>query len=157
MSGLRFRNVDAQVSDDVGTWPYEALATTLDRGLVSDWQPLFTELRRDPWGPIARRIERLLHERDDDPVTMLFRLALDRARSDTEAHERHVVSGRIRHAVTRSGLTQAEFAERVGTSASRLSTYLSATVTPSATMLVRIESWLATDDPAAAERLHPLV
>lgn len=149
MSGLRFRNVDAQVSDDVGAWPYEAVATALDRGLVSDWQPLFAELRRAPWGPVARRIERLLSERDDDAVTTLFSLAVRRARSDTEAHERHVVSGRIRDAVTRSGLTQAEFAERVGTSASRLSTYLSGTVTPSATMLVRIESWLAADDSSS--------
>ncbi len=45
----------------------------------------------------------------------------------------------MRAAVERSGLTNAQFAELIGTSASRLSTYLSGQVTPSAAMLVRIE------------------
>lgn len=45
----------------------------------------------------------------------------------------------MRDALERSGLTRAAFAALVGTSASRLSTYLNAKVTPSAAMLVRIE------------------
>lgn len=51
----------------------------------------------------------------------------------------------MRAAVEHSGLTNAEFAALVGTSASRLSTYLSGKVTPSAALLVRIER--AGDDP----------
>ena len=42
-------------------------------------------------------------------------------------------------AIERSGLTAAQFAEVAGTSASRLSTYATGRVTPSAAMLVRIE------------------
>lgn len=140
MSGLRFRNVDADVSDDVRTWPYEAVVTALDRGLVADWQPLFAELRRAPWGPVARRLERHLDERDHDAVATLFRLAVERARSHAQARERQEVARRIREAVVRSGLTQAEFAVLVGTSASRLSTYLSGSVMPSAALLLRIET-----------------
>lgn len=49
------------------------------------------------------------------------------------------MAARVRAAVDRSGLTNAQFAALVGTSASRLSTYLSGQVTPSAAMLVRIE------------------
>lgn len=53
--------------------------------------------------------------------------------------DRSEVAARVRAAVERSGLTDGQFASLVGTSASRLSTYLSAKVTPSAAMLVRIE------------------
>jgi transcriptional regulator with XRE-family HTH domain len=40
--------------------------------------------------------------------------------------------------VKRSGLSRAAFASRIGTSASRLSTYSSGKVIPSATLLLRI-------------------
>ena len=43
----------------------------------------------------------------------------------------------MRAAVAESGLTQAAFASRIGTSASRPSTYLRGEVTPSASLLVR--------------------
>lgn len=64
MSGLRFRNVDAETTDAVETRPHESLLTVLDRGLLPDWQPLFAEIRRAPWGSVARRIERCLDHRD---------------------------------------------------------------------------------------------
>lgn len=136
---LRFRNVDANPSDPVATWPYEAVVTALDRGLVSDWQPLFAEVRRSPWGPVARRIERVLVGREVDSVSALFRLVLDRARAAAEDEDRLEVGRRVQAAITRSGLTQAEFALAVGTSPSRLSTYASGKVTPSAALLLRIE------------------
>lgn len=136
---LQFRNVDAAPTDDVRTWPFEALVTAIDRGLVPDWQPIFEEIRRSPWGPVARRVERYLSYREPDGAGTLFSMAIDRARADAEVAERAEVAARVRAAVARSGLTKARFAELVGTSASRLSTYLSATVTPSAAMLVRIE------------------
>ncbi|MGI8949078.1 MAG: helix-turn-helix domain-containing protein [Ornithinimicrobium sp.] len=41
--------------------------------------------------------------------------------------------------VAASGLTTAEFASRIGTSRTRLSTYRSGQVTPSAALLVRME------------------
>ena len=137
---LQFRNVDASPEDDVRTWPYEALVTALDRGLVQDWQPIFSEIRRSPWGPVARRVERYLSYRESDGVTALFRLAVDRARAASEDGARAGVAARARAAVARSGLTKAQFAQLVGTSPSRLSTYLSGKVTPSASMLLRIET-----------------
>lgn len=136
---VQFRNVDASPDDDVTTWPYEALVITLDRGLVPDWQPLFAEIRRAPWGSLARRLERHLTTRERDGVRELFRLAIDRARERADASERAEVAARVRDAVARSGLTNARFAEAIGTSASRLSTYLNGKVTPSAAMLIRIE------------------
>ncbi len=139
MSGLRFRNVDAEPDHHVGTWPYEALVTAIDRGLVPDWQPVFVEIRRSPWGRVARRVQRYLGYRDFDGVSQLFALAIERARAETERADRAEVAARVRAAVERAGMTQAEFAATVGTSASRLSTYLNGKVTPSAAMLIRIE------------------
>ena len=136
---VAFRNVDASPRDDVRTWPYEALVTVIDRGLVNDWNPIFVELRRSPWGNVARRVEQYLSYREPDGVSTLFTLAIERARIDDENSDRAEVAARVRDAVVRSGLTNGEFARLVGTSASRLSTYLSGKVTPSAAMLVRIE------------------
>lgn len=136
---LQFRNIDASPDDDVTTWPYEALVIALDRGLVPDWQPLFVEIRRAPWGTVARRLERHLATRERDGVGELFRLAIERARESSDAADRAEVAARVRDAVARSGLTSARFAEAIGTSASRLSTYLNGKVTPSAAMLIRIE------------------
>jgi len=136
---VTFRNVDALPTDDVRTWPYEALVIVIDRGLVSDWQPIFTELRLSPWGKVARRVEQYVSYREPDGVSTLFTLAIERARIDVENADRAEVATRVRKAVTGSGLTNNEFARLVGTSASRLSTYLSGKVTPSAALLVRME------------------
>jgi hypothetical protein len=147
---VEFRNVDASPDDDVRTWPYEGLVTVIDRGLVEDWQPIFAELRRSPWGRVARRVEHYLSYREPDGVSTLFALAIERARIDVEQTDRAEVATRVREAVNRSGLTNREFARLVGTSGSRLSTYLSGKVTPSAAMLVRIER-------AAGTLRHPTV
>lgn len=137
---LKFRNVDALPTDPVSTWPYEALVTAIERGLVPDWHPIFDELKRDPWGPVSRKIERYLSYAPVDGFTTLFRLAIERARCKAEKRERAEVAKRVRHAIAASGLTAAQFAEHIGTSASRLSTYATGSVTPSAHMLVRIEN-----------------
>ena len=134
-----FRNVDASPTDDITTWPYEALVTVIDMGLVDDWQPVFAEVRRSPWGKVARRVEHYLSYREPDGVSTLFALAIERARSEAERAERGLVAKRIREAIAGSGLTNGEFARLVGTSPSRLSTYASGKVMPSAAMLVRIE------------------
>ena len=136
---IEFRNVDASPRDDVRTWPYEALVIVIDRGLVGDWQPILAELRRSPWGRVARRVEHYLSYREPDGVSVFFALAIERARDDAAEAERAEVATRVRDAVERSRLTNREFARLVGTSASRLSTYLSGKVVPSAAMLVRIE------------------
>jgi hypothetical protein len=136
---VEFRNVDASPADDVRTWPYEALVAVIDRGLVGDWRPIFAELRRSPWGKVARRVEQYVSYREPDGVSTLFALAIERARVDAEGKDRAEVVARVNAAVERSGLTNRDFARLVGTSASRLSTYLNGRVTPSAAMLVRIE------------------
>jgi DNA-binding transcriptional regulator YiaG len=139
MSAVGFRNVEASPHDPVATWPYEALVETLEQGLVSDWQPVFAELRSHPWGVVARRVMRWARITSDESAAALFTAAVDKARKRAEAGEREEVARRVRKAIERSGLTSADFAASIGTSASRLSTYAHGKVMPSAAMLLRIE------------------
>ncbi len=138
MSLTTFRNVSASPRDPVDTWPFEALVETLERGLVTDWEPIFDEVRARPWGAVARRVERWIRMSHGDPAARLFTLALGRARQRVEDDERDEVARQVREAIAASGMNAGEFAASVGTSASRLSTYANGRVIPSATMLLRI-------------------
>lgn len=133
------RNVSVDDGVDVRDWPYEALVAVIERGLLADWQPILRSLREQPWGSVARRVEHYLTYTEEDSIRALFGLVLTRARADQERVERDAVAARVRAAVASSGLTQSELASRIGTSASRLSTYATGKVVPSATMLLRIE------------------
>ena len=137
---VQFRNVDASTSDAVATWPYEGLVAVLERGLVPDWRPVLAEIRMNPWGSTARRIERYASYAHSEPVAALFEYAIAQARVRAEELERAEVARRVRQAVNNSGRTAAQFAESIGTSASRLSTYATGKVTPSAAMMLRIEA-----------------
>lgn len=139
MSAVTFRNVVASPSDPVDTWPFEALAESLERGLVTDWQPIFAEIRSHPWGALSRRVQRWIRMSEGDPAARLFAIAIERARQRVEDAERAEVARQVRDAIASSGLTASEFAASVGTSASRLSTYANGRVVPSATMLLRIQ------------------
>jgi ribosome-binding protein aMBF1 (putative translation factor) len=76
---------------------------------------------------------------DDVTAGRLFTLALRRARADAEGRGRAEVAARVRAAIAASGLTASAFAQEVDTSASRMSTFATGRVVPSAAMLVRIE------------------
>ena len=87
-----FRNVDARWEDPVVTWPYEALVTTLERGLVSDWQPVLHEMKANPWGKTARRVEKYLSYQQLAGLNLFFAAALQRARDTAETRERDEVA-----------------------------------------------------------------
>lgn len=135
---LRFRNVDADPAAPPETWPYEAVVTAIERGTLRDWARLSRSVRADPWGPVARQIEEYLSYEQPYGVGPLLTRAIAHARRDAEAAERAAVAADIAALVTASGLTLSELASRLGTSASRLSTYRSGKVVPSATFLVRL-------------------
>lgn len=129
----------APPSDPVDTWPFEALAKTLESGLVTDWQPIFAAIRSHPWGTLSRRVQRWIRVSEGDPAARLFAIAIERARQRVEDDERAEVARQVRDAIAASGLNGSDFAASVGTSASRLSTYANGQVVPSATMLLRIQ------------------
>ena len=150
---LPVTNVQVDLDDPVSTWPFEALVTVLETGYVVDWQPILAAIREDPWGPVARRVERYIDQRRSHPSTefpagdfdrdqalvRVLDLVIARARATIEARERMHVCERVRACIHASGLSARQFAERIGTSPSRLTTYVRGTVTPSAAMLVRME------------------
>lgn len=136
---VAFRNVDASPGDPVDTWPVEAIVTVIERGLVADWRPLLREIRDRPRGHVARVVDAYLERADVDGATRLFRLVLDDARRGEDDADRTEAASRVRSCIEASGLTAARFADEIGTSASRLSTYATGRVTPSAALLVRME------------------
>lgn len=151
MTSLRFRNLDLSPADPVSQWPTEAVLTALERGGLSDWRRLAAAIRLDPWGPVERRVEEALTLSQPYGVTELMQDAIAAAQEQAERAERATVAAEIASLVARAGLTRAEFARRIGTSASRLSTYLAGTVTPSAALLVRMR---AAADRAAGTKAH---
>lgn len=135
---LKFRNLDISPDVPVQEWPTEAVSTALERGSLRDWRRLLRVIERDPWGEVARKVEQAFAVSRPYGVTELMERALDRVRERVSSEERAEIARQARCYLERSGLTQADFAERIGTSASRLSTYLNAKVTPSAALLLRM-------------------
>ena len=135
---LAFRNVVISPGSPVSQWPAEAVQAALERGDLADWHRLVAEIDANPWGRTARQVEEVFSHSRPYGVADAMELVLARARDRAESGERAVVAAEIKEAVRRSGLSRAEFAAEIGTSASRLSTYVSGKVVPSAALMVRI-------------------
>jgi DNA-binding transcriptional regulator YiaG len=138
VSALKFRNLSASPEDPVETWPFEGILAAVERGTLPDWRRLAAAIDADPWGPVARQVQEALAMSRPYGTTELMRAVIETARSEAARSERETVASEIRSLVQTSGLSQREFAARTGTSASRLSTYLSGRVAPSAPLLLRM-------------------
>lgn len=138
MNPLSFRNVDASPDDPVSEWPHEAIQTALERGGLSHWRRLAEAIRAEPWGPVARRVEEVLGYSRPYGVAEAMERVIGQAREEAERSEREAVAAEIGTLVRESNLSRAEFASRIGTSTSRLSTYVTGKVTPSAALMMRM-------------------
>lgn len=137
---VRFRNIDSTPDDPVSQWGFEGLLAAIERGSMQLWDRIAAEVREHPYGTVARLLEKevidaVSHEGERE----LFRQILLRARQRWEEDAKAEVANRLRSLMVRSGLNQRDFAAHLGTSASRLSTYLNGKVTPGADLLVRAE------------------
>ncbi|MDA8310132.1 MAG: helix-turn-helix transcriptional regulator [Actinomycetota bacterium] len=139
-SDLRFRNIDASPDDPVETWPFEGVLAALERGTLPDWRRLIHSIDADPWGVVAREVEEALLLELPYGVAPLFHEAIREARARAAESEEQAVAAEVRDLVTQSGLSLGELAARIGTSASRLSTYRSGKVVPSAALMVRMRN-----------------
>ena len=135
---LAFRNLDITPDAPVSSWPTEAVQAALERGDLAHWRRIVAEVNQDPWGRIARQLEEVLSHSRPYGVADVMDLALAQARRRAEDEEREQVAAEVRDAIAQSGLSRAEFASRIGTSRSRLSTYATGKVTPSASLMVRM-------------------
>lgn len=139
MNSLAFRNVDVSPDSPVEAWPTEAVQTALERGGLSHWRRLAAAIRAQPWGPVAREVEEVLSYSRPYGVAEVMDRVVMHARQEMEAAERAKVAAEIQRLINQSGLSRQEFASRIGTSASRLSTYATGKVVPSAALLVRMQ------------------
>jgi ribosome-binding protein aMBF1 (putative translation factor) len=135
-----FRNINATPDDPVSEWGFEGLLTAIERGSMKLWSRIAAEVGRHPHGKVARLLEaEVIDAVSQEGERKLFRQILQRARHRWDEEARAEVANRLRALQARSGLNQRDFAVELGTSASRLSTYLSGKVTPGADLLVRAE------------------
>jgi DNA-binding transcriptional regulator YiaG len=138
MTELIFRNVDVSPDDPIVDWPIEAIQTALERGSLSHWRRLGAAIQAQPWGRVAREVEEVLTHSRPYGVAEAMERVLARSRNDTETAERGAVATEVRRLIDDSGLTRREFASHIGTSTSRLSTYATGKVTPSAALMLRM-------------------
>ena len=135
-----FRNIDASPDNPVAQWGFEGLLAAIERGGMRLWDRIAAELRRQPYGAVARLLEdEVINAVSHDGERELFRQVLARARRRSEQDAKVEVVKRLRSLLARSGLSQRDFAAQLGTSASRFSTYLNGKVTPGADLLIRAE------------------
>jgi DNA-binding transcriptional regulator YiaG len=137
-TALKFRNVNSSPEDPVETWPFEGVLAAVERGTLPDWRRLAAAIKADPWGPVAQQVIEAISLSRPYGTTELLQSLVSRARVQAADSERAEVASEIRKLVDDSGLSRQDFADRIGTSRSRLSTYISGKVVPSASLVVRI-------------------
>jgi hypothetical protein len=143
-----FRNIRSTPDNAVTEWGFEGLLTAIERGGLKLWDRIAAELRRRPYGAVARLLEdEVLDAISHEGERELFRQILLRARHEWEQDARTEVANRLRSMLARSGLSQRDFAAQLGTSASRLNTYLNGKVIPGADFLIRAEQ-IGSEKPA---------
>jgi DNA-binding transcriptional regulator YiaG len=137
-TALKFRNITASPDDPVDTWPFEGILAAVERGTLPDWRRLAAVIQADPWGPVAQQVLQAIRLSRPYGTAELLEGMVARARKLAADSEREDVAAEVRNLVGRSGLSKQDFAERIGTSRSRLSTYMSGKVVPSAALMVRM-------------------
>jgi len=137
-TALKFRNITASPDDPVETWPFEGILAAVERGTLPDWRRLAKAIQADPWGLVAQQVLEAVRLVRPYGTADLLEGVVARARKLAADSERSEVAAEVRRLVNDSGLSRNDFADRIGTSRSRLSTYMSGKVVPSAALMVRM-------------------
>lgn len=119
-------------------WPTAAIRAALEDGDISVWKLIVVALKRDPFGRTARQVEEVLGDSRPYGISKALAEVLTRSRAHLEAAERAEVARHIQVLIDRSGLGQAEFASRTGVPNEEFASFLDATVSPSAALMIRM-------------------
>jgi DNA-binding transcriptional regulator YiaG len=119
-------------------WPTTAIRSALETGDISVWQRIAVAIKRDPYGRTARQVEEVLEAAPPQGITRALSEVMIRSRQHLEATERAEAARHIRSLVARSGLSQQEFASRIGVPTDDLVQYLDGRVSPPASLVIRI-------------------
>jgi DNA-binding XRE family transcriptional regulator len=119
-------------------WPTSAIRAALEKDDLTVWQRIATAIKRDPYGRTARQVEEVLEVVRPYGVSKALAEVLNRTRERLEASERAEVARQVRTLLSRSGLSQQEFASRIGVAGEEFGQYLEGKVSPSASLMIRI-------------------
>lgn len=133
----KHRNVGFDDSLSLHDWPAEAIADLVERGTLTDWRNLAAALDEEPWGRVADVITALAES--GHTIGNLLHEIVERRRRHINEMARRRYAELIAETRRATGLSMREFAARVGTSASRLSDYENAKVSPTGEVIGRIE------------------
>jgi hypothetical protein len=119
-------------------WSTSAIRSALQGGDIDTWKRIAAALKRDPYGRTARQIEEVLEGTRPYGISKALWEVLERARAHLDANERAEVARHVRLLIDRSGLGEQEFASRIGVPPEDLAAYLDGTLSPSASLMIRI-------------------
>ncbi|MEE6169293.1 MULTISPECIES: XRE family transcriptional regulator [unclassified Mycolicibacterium] len=120
-------------------WPTAAIRAALETDDMAVWQRIVAAVKRDPYGRTARQVEEVLETARPYGVSKALSEVLVRTREHLEASERADVARGIQGLLRRSGLAPQEFASRAGVSNDDFANYLEGTVSPPASLLLRMQ------------------
>ncbi len=119
-------------------WPTALIRSALETGDVTVWQRIVVAIKRDPYGRTARQVEEVLEHSQPYGISKALTEVLIRARNHLEANERAEAARHVRLLLDRSGLGEQEFASRIGVLTDDLAAYLDGTVSPPASLMIRM-------------------
>lgn len=130
---LRFRNIDASPDDPVREWGFEGILAAIDRGYAQHWSRIADAVVADP--DVADVFEEAAAAAESTSTVGLLRAMIAHRQRTPE----QVALDRLRDAFRSTRLTQGELASKLGTSRTRLNSYLTGAVTPSMAVLAEVE------------------
>ena len=119
-------------------WPTALIREALETGDITVWQRIVMAIKRDPFGRTARQVEEVLEHSQPYGISKALSEVLIRARDHLEANERAEAARHVRLLLDRSGLAVQEFASRIGVAQADLTTYLDGSVSPPASLMIRM-------------------
>lgn len=108
-----FRHLDYAPDTAVTDLGPAALDALLERGDLESWMPLLRVIAREPWSPVADTVLRLCDAHPMYGTSELWRFWIERQRRESRSPGTTLAEAR-----RRARLTQAQVAERLGSSQS---------------------------------------
>lgn len=138
-SSARSRAPEPPPSDrPVEFWPTAEIRAALENDNLNVWQRIVAAIKRDPFGRTARQVEEVLETARPYGVSRAMSEILERTREHLEANECAEVARHVHLLLDRSGLGEHEFASRIGVPAEDFAEYLQGTVSPQASLMIRM-------------------
>lgn len=119
-------------------WSTAAIRSALETGDITVWQRIVVAIKRDPFGRTARQVEEVLEKSEPLGISKALSEVLVRSRQHLEANERAEAARHVRLLLNRSGLSEQEFASRIGVPVADLTVYLDGEVSPPASLMIRM-------------------